>query len=115
MRIRGGCADYEPIAYDILMEALVLASDWPLTPTTTMARGTVGEIYGCPVTVGSPFGVAMWTSTGLILAGTVLEFDLPNPEKYKRVMYTVSVLVIGFYCAKRKWFDQGAVFHVRYC
>ena len=112
VRIRGGCADYEPVSFDILLEALVFASDWPLTRTAHITKGTVGDVYGCPVTVGSPFGVAMCSSSGLILAGSVLELDLPNPERYKKGMQTLSVLVIGFYCAKRKWCEEGAVFHV---
>ena len=79
IRTVGGCEDHGSENVRIPVVALVFASDWMLTQGE--ANVSVG---GCPVTKGSPLGVILRNSTGVFVAGSILEIDLPEPEKYKR-------------------------------
>ena len=110
VRIRGSCGEYEERVVLIPVEAIVFASDWPLSSNLSALT-----VYGCPVTKGSPFGVAMRSAAGLLVAGTILEVELPDPGKYKRGKETLSVLVVGLYSAKGRWNEEGAIYHVRDC
>ena len=61
---------------------------------------------------GSPFAVAMKTSSAVIVAGSSLDVVLENPELYMKGKDKLSVLVIGFYCARKATKADAAVFHV---
>ena len=110
MRISGGFNTYN-IVKSVLLERLVLASDWILS---RHANGLT--VRGCPVSIGSPLAVGVQASSSAIFfAGSVMEMELPKPELYKRGKGKVSVLVIGFYCSKKKYDLPGAVYHVSDC
>ena len=109
-RVNGGMNDYDVASEMISVQSLVHACD------CVIAEHSDGlTIRGCPVPDGngSPLAVAMKTSTNvLFVAGSALEMDLPNSERYKSGKSKVSVLIIGFYCSKKKYYEEGAVFHV---
>ena len=111
MRTIGGFDVYNIEKVMVLVERLVLASDWIL------ARHVSGlTVRGCPVSIGSPLAVGVQaSSSALFFAGSVLERDLASSELYKRGKSKVSVLVIGFFCCKKKYDSPGAVFHVSAC
>ena len=79
------------------VESLVSSCDWVLS------RHTNGlTIRGCPVTIGSPLAVAVKTAGTLVfVAGSALELEMKNPERYKSGKGRLSVLLIGFYCSKK--------------
>ena len=104
--------DFDVASQMIPVEALVSACDWVLS------RHTNGlTIRGCPVTsgFGSPLAVAVKTAGTLaFVAGSALELELQNPERYKSGKGRLSVLIVGFYCSKKKYDSESAVFHVSY-
>ena len=110
VRRAGGLKDFDVPSQLIPVEALVSACDWIL------ARHANGlTIRGCPVSIGSPLAVAVKTAGPMaFVAGSALELDLPNPERYKSGKAKLSVLILGFYCSKKKYDSEGAVFHVSY-
>ena len=102
--------DYNITHQWVLLESLVLASDWVL------ARHSSGlTIRGSPVTpgYGSPLGVALKTAgSRLLMAGSVMEAELENPGNYKRGKDKVSMLIVGYYCSKKQAHEEGAGFQV---
>ena len=103
--------DYNITPKWVLLESLVLASDWVL------ARHSSGlTIRGSPVTpgYGSPLGVALKTAgSRLLMAGSVMEAELENPGNYKRAgKDKVSMLIVGYYCSKKQAHEEGAGFQV---
>ena len=110
VRKAGGFEDHGLEDVKLPIVALVLASEWVLTQDDAPV-----VIGGCPVTRGSPFGVIAQTSLGAFVAGSILEIDIPEPERYKRGKGVISVLIAGFYCAKKQWISKGATWHVSVC
>ena len=109
LRTAGGIVTFN-VNVMVPVGALVFACDWLLVDTAGQT------IRGCPVPRGngSPFGVALKTTAGVILmAGASLEISFPNPERYLRSRDKISALVLGFYCTKRPCEMKGGVYHVR--
>ena len=109
MRGNGGINSYGEVE-QVPVEALVLASEWILGTHITGLT-----VRGAPVQrgAGSPLGVIVQTSSAAVfIAGSAMEMDLPNPERYKKGKEKVSVLIIGFYCSRKFFSDDGAIFHV---
>ena len=106
----GGMNEFGDVGQWLDIGCLVFSCDWILS------RHSNGlTIRGCPVSSlsGSPLAVAVRTPTPVaFMAGSALELDLPNPELYKSGKSKLSVLIIGFYCSKKHYIDDGAVFHV---
>ena len=104
--------EFDVGSQELPVQSLVAACDWVL------ARHASGlTIRGCPISAGfgSPLAVAVKTASSarsVFVAGSALELDLPNPERYKSGKQKLSVLVIGFYCSKKKYDAEGAVYHV---
>ena len=107
----GGINDFDDGLYNIPVEHLVFASDWVISDPGTASH----SVRGCPVGEkhGSPLGVALRIGSRLLVAGNCLELALVNPEKYKRGKTKISLLVIGFYCCKKAFAKEGAIYHVR--
>ena len=109
MRTVGGinCFNIKRVA--IPLEGLVFACDWVLS---TLSKDLT--IRGTPVPEGSgsPLAVAMKTSSGVMVAGSSLDVVLGNRKLYMRGKEKLSVLVIGFYCARKATKVDAAVFHV---
>ena len=110
MRTKGGinCFNIKRVA--LPLEGLVFSCDWVLSSLTqdlTIRGSPVPE--GC----GSPLALAMKTSSTVMVAGSSLDVVLENPELYMRGKEKLSVLVIGFYCARKATKADAAVYHVR--
>ena len=110
VRTKGGILDFDVTSQWILLESLVLACDWVL------ARHSSGlTIRGCPVPegFGSPLAVAVKTpASRIFMAGSVMELELKNSGDYKRGKEKISVLIVGYYCSKKKAHEEGAGFQV---
>ena len=107
----GGIDDFDEDLHFVPVEHLVFASDWVVSDPGTVTH----SVRGCPVgdKFGSPLAVALRMGTRLLVAGNCLELTLANPEKYKRGKTKISLLVIGFYCCKKAFAKEGAIYHVR--
>ena len=107
LRTRGGIATYDIKRVTLPVQALVFSSDWILS---SMALDTT--VRGSPVPEGSPLGEVLKTPTMLLSAGSSLDAVATNPERYLKGKEKISVLVIGFYCARKATKHDAAVYHV---
>ena len=108
LRTGGGVGNYNVTRVRIPVTGLVLPCDWVLCTSNNSDL----TIRGSPVEVGSPLAVVFKTTSSVFISGSAIEIDLGQPELYFRGKSKLSMLVIGFYCSKKKNATDAAIYHV---